>query len=637
MNRLLFVLFYAAATFSVFAAAIPASTSTRVIYASQVGAKLNSSVWNGGGTDDSAALQYGLDLSTNYGGYEFVVDGPALISTNLVVRSNTKLRFLSGAGLFMKDHANCWTVGNQQNTNYSTTNIIIEGGIINCNGNAQAEYITNGFRLNGAPGVHGMWFAGVDNLRIRDVMLISAKCYSFLINDSRNIIMEDCATYYTNNVAGTNSLYGNDGIHLYGNLANFRANGFWAHGNQDDIVAMMTDETDFTLPFNDPRWTTNSGTMTNMVFENFFFDGCKNLGKIQDYTSGSTVRAADVTLRNFHGSVSHQGFLVFDTIGTGIPAENFVIDNMNITVSGNLDPLGYPILKLDGLVATKMSIEQVRLMDTAGAGIGTVGLISVASTCTNISLSDIMCQGSAGSVSSGDSAISILTGTPIGANVSIANLTAKSLSSAVQTDQASTAGGGVVRFSNLQLGTGVTPLGAPFTNVSGLVLGNGQMIGDGSGITNANGWVTMKVSGSDATTTGQSLVDVTGLTYPLAANSTYLFKATLLCTTTAVTSGTEYGVANTGATANVGMTTSFFATGFTNAAGVGPGAVYTVGATNTATSPFLLGSGQTGVVTMEGFVTTLGGPPTLAIRHLKVTSGTSTVKVGSTLEVLKVN
>lgn len=177
---------------------------------------------------------------------------------------------------------------------------------------------------------------------------------------------------------------------------------------------------------------------------------------------------------------------------------------------------------------------------------------------------------------------------------------------------------------------------------NGLVVGaasittNGVFTGDGSGLTNANGWRTMIVTGSDSTTTGQALTDVTGLTSALAVSSVYRFKATLLCSTTAVTTGTEYGVANTGATASVGMTTFFTAAGFTNAAGVGPGAVYTVGATNTATPPFLLGSGQTGVVILEGFITTAGGPPTMAIRHLKVTSGTSTILQGSTLELLKV-
>lgn len=153
------------------------------------------------------------------------------------------------------------------------------------------------------------------------------------------------------------------------------------------------------------------------------------------------------------------------------------------------------------------------------------------------------------------------------------------------------------------------------------------------GITNNGAWQVTQVSGSDATTTGQSLVDVTGLAYIANTASTYEFEAALFVTTTAVTTGTEYGIANTGV--GTAVTTFFYAEGFTNAAGVGPGAIYTVGATNTATPPFLLGSGQTGVVTMKGYFTTGEGTPTIAVRHLKVTSGTSTVKKGSSFKVRK--
>jgi hypothetical protein len=163
-----------------------------------------------------------------------------------------------------------------------------------------------------------------------------------------------------------------------------------------------------------------------------------------------------------------------------------------------------------------------------------------------------------------------------------------------------------------------------------------SFIGSGASLTGIpgtaveGGWTVSKVTGSDATTTGQSLVDVTGLTYVAAANSTYEFESVLYCTTTAVTTGTEYGLANTGA--GSGVTTFFIATGATNAA---TGATYYVSATNSATQPFLLASSQTGVVVLKGFFVTLGGTPTIAVRHLKVTSGTSTVKQGSDLKVRK--
>src|SRR6266704_3502 len=50
------------------------------------------------------------------------------------------------------------------------------------------------------------------------------------------------------------------------------------------------------------------------------------------------------------------------------------------------------------------------------------------------------------------------------------------------------------------------------------------------------------VTTSDATTTGQALVDITGLTYPVAAASTYEFEADLLTTASADTNGVQVGV-----------------------------------------------------------------------------------------------
>lgn len=149
-----------------------------------------------------------------------------------------------------------------------------------------------------------------------------------------------------------------------------------------------------------------------------------------------------------------------------------------------------------------------------------------------------------------------------------------------------------------------------------------------NGIVGNSDWSVSMVSGSDATTTGQSLVDVTGLTFSAAANTTYEFRAVLNCTTTAVTTGTEYGLANVG----TAMTTVFTATGATNAA---TGATYFVSATNAATQPFLLASGQSGIVVLEGQFTMGATAGNVTVRHLKVTSGTSTVKQGSSFKVRK--
>lgn len=150
------------------------------------------------------------------------------------------------------------------------------------------------------------------------------------------------------------------------------------------------------------------------------------------------------------------------------------------------------------------------------------------------------------------------------------------------------------------------------------------------GATGPGDWDTMvQVSGSDAATTGQSLVNITGLTAALLANHVYEFEAELLFTTSADTTGIKAGVnySAAGATFNAIKTAN------------------TTGATVTSEDMSVLNSGSAAFATaasgivavnIKGFMTTGANAGNLTIQHLKVTSGTSTVKKGSTLKVRQV-
>ena len=59
-------------------------------------------------------------------------------------------------------------------------------------------------------------------------------------------------------------------------------------------------------------------------------------------------------------------------------------------------------------------------------------------------------------------------------------------------------------------------------------------------------------------------------------------------------------------------------------------------ALNTASSAFLTTSAQSGQVLIKGLVFTTTNAGNLTIQHLKFTSGTSTVKVGSFLKVVRI-
>ena len=78
---------------------------TKILRASEIGAKLDSNVAYGGGTDDTAVLQKALDEAKS-GGVHLILDGAALV-TGLVVHSNTTIECPNkDCGLFLADNAN---------------------------------------------------------------------------------------------------------------------------------------------------------------------------------------------------------------------------------------------------------------------------------------------------------------------------------------------------------------------------------------------------------------------------------------------------------------------------------------------------------------------------------------------------
>jgi hypothetical protein len=165
------------------------------------------------------------------------------------------------------------------------------------------------------------------------------------------------------------------------------------------------------------------------------------------------------------------------------------------------------------------------------------------------------------------------------------------------------------------------------TNIK-TVNGN-ALLGSGDVSIAANVSTFVRVTGSNAATTGQSLVDITGLSQALLANSVYEFEAVLSVSTTAVTTGTGYGVNFSAAGAAVEAQ-------ITGASTATATKTLRINALNTAATAFLTGSGQTGGMLIKGIVTTGVNPGNFTVSHRKETSGTSTVFINSYLKVTKI-
>ena len=147
----------------------------------------------------------------------------------------------------------------------------------------------------------------------------------------------------------------------------------------------------------------------------------------------------------------------------------------------------------------------------------------------------------------------------------------------------------------------------------------------------ANQWdQVLSVVTSDATTTGQSLVDITGLAVAVVHGAVYEFEASLLTVASADTNGMEVGVHLTQTPVTVECTVEANTTTTTVT-------LQGIQAVDTASGAVNTSNAGKGHIFVRGFVTTHATlDSTLSIQHLKVTSGTSTVKVGSTLKIRKV-
>ena len=95
--------------------------------------------------------------------------------------------------------------------------------------------------------------------------------------------------------------------------------------------------------------------------------------------------------------------------------------------------------------------------------------------------------------------------------------------------------------------------------------------------------------------------------------------------TTGISYGVQYSAAGATVEANIVGASSTIAT-----------KAERISAFNSATTAFLATSGQAGGVDIQGTVTTGANAGNLTIQHLKITSGTSTVFIGSVLKVTRI-
>lgn len=275
------------------------STSSFVFYASKVGAKLDSNVIEGGGTDDTKVLQSILDKATELGNLHLIMDGAALVH-GLVVHSNTTIECMNkSCGFYLASQSNCSILANANPSEKERKdrNITIIGGTYNHNCLNQKHHIEL------KPGEYGNrtthWvttieFFGVENLLIRDVTIRNQRTLAMHITNWYKVHMDNITIELPDKIQEGHQ----DGIHFQGpgqflTMKNIQGCAW------DDFIALNAD---------DGLWAEHSSTgdITDVLIDGVNVDDTSQVIRLLSITS----RIDRVIIRNITGTYRSFGFWI---------------------------------------------------------------------------------------------------------------------------------------------------------------------------------------------------------------------------------------------------------------------------------------------------------------------------------------
>lgn len=300
---------------------------TKIIYASQAGASLDSSVATGGGTDDTAALQKALDLAKACGGVHLVMDGAALI-TELRVHSNTTIECLNTqCGFYQASHSDCALLINAHPSagELIDRNITLLGGTYNQNCLNQAHHVPEAVHYSKAERlVVALAFFGVENLLVRDVTVRDQRTFAFLITNWLKVTMENIRLELPGFIHSGNQ----DGIHVQGPgrflvLRNIQGR------TGDDFIAINGDEeTNGEKSWAHPCATV--GAITDVLIDTVMVDDAAQVVRILSRESLHDR----ITIRNVSGNYRSFGFYLsaWDYKGKGLQGNfgSILIENIDL-------------------------------------------------------------------------------------------------------------------------------------------------------------------------------------------------------------------------------------------------------------------------------------------------------------------
>ena len=269
----------------------------QVIFAGQSGAKLDSNVHTGGGTDDTAILQSILDRVQESGNLHLVMDGAALVK-GLDIHSNTTIECLnSSCGFFLAPQSNRAVIRNanpNMNGERSDKNITLLGGTFNQNCKEQAHHYISQNQNSSAFGkevwVIAMEFYGVENFMMRDVTIRNQRTFALLMSNWFRVTMENIFIDLPDHSDAQNQ----DGLHFWGpgqflSIRNIQGR------SGDDFIALAPDEND------------HVSSITDVLIDGVILDNADQGIRLLSRDDGRLDR---VIIKNVTGTYRSFGFYI---------------------------------------------------------------------------------------------------------------------------------------------------------------------------------------------------------------------------------------------------------------------------------------------------------------------------------------
>ena len=231
----------------------------KTIYASQTGARLDSDVIRGGGTDDTEYLQRALDEAKDGGSVHLIMDGAALVR-GLDVYSNTTIECPTPAcGFFLKEGSDRAVIWNKHWSldERPDCNITLLGGTYNQNRMQQRrqtdafperEVLTtwDGAEYGKAYLTMGLQFVGVEHLTIRGIHIRDTQTYGLLVTNWKWCVIEDVHVAQPHLFHAQNQ----DGMHFLGPGQYLTIRNVGGQAG-DDFIGIGADENDRTASITD--------------------------------------------------------------------------------------------------------------------------------------------------------------------------------------------------------------------------------------------------------------------------------------------------------------------------------------------------------------------------------------------------